>query len=114
MPGSGTDGELPHLDLSRRTSRELRTIAQALDALSAGQLPALADILMQRFKALEMSIVDAGWGLAKRVELLPDAPAGLTSLSERRAAARSELLHLRLAEARTKAEGATSSRPRSG
>ena len=41
-----------------RTARELRTLAQALDELHSGRLPELADLLMQRFKALETQVAD--------------------------------------------------------
>ena len=88
-----------------RTSREMRTLAEALDALQAGKLPEVADLLVQRFKALETSIQDGNWNLAKRLEVIPDSTSGLTSMEERRAAARDELQSLQLLQAKTRVEG---------
>jgi hypothetical protein len=91
--------------IGRRTTVELQTIARALDALGRGELPELADLLSQRFKALETSVVEGNWNLARRMELVPEQPAGLASYSERRDAARSEHLHLKLAASSKKKDG---------
>ena len=88
-----------------RTCREMRKIAEALDELRAGQLPRAADLLMQRFKALEASVQDGSWGMAQNLELIPRSQIGLTSLEEQREAAKQELLHLKLVEARKKHKG---------
>jgi hypothetical protein len=98
-------GRYPPEKVGIRTSRELRTLAEALEALSRGDLPSLADLLMQRFKALEVSVQDGSWATAQRLELLPAKDVGLASAEEQRAAARSELLHLKLEEAKKKYEG---------
>jgi hypothetical protein len=102
-----------------RTSREMRTLAEALDTLLEGNLPRLGDILIQRFKALESSVVDGGWALARHQELIPSADAGLASVAERSLAARLEMQRQRLiegaaktkeaAKAKEKGSGATSS-----
>ena len=88
-----------------RTSRELRTIAETLDELRSGHLPRAADLLMQRFKALEASVQDGSWGLAQNLELMPLSQIGLTSLEGQREAAKQELQHLKLLEARKKHKG---------
>ena len=62
----------------------------------------MADLLMQRFKALEVSVQDGSGASAQRLELLPAKDVGLASAEEQRAAARAELLHLRLDEAKKK------------
>ena len=95
-------GAHPAKECGIRTARELRTVAEAIDALGAGQLPELGDLLMQRFKALQTSVADGGWHLAKRMELIPDEADTVASFEERRLAARDELLHLKLDEARDK------------
>ena len=61
---------------------------------------------MQRFKALEQKVMDGDWGTAGRLELLPERQVGLTPLSEQSAAARSQLLHLKLMEAKRHANPA--------
>jgi hypothetical protein len=95
-------GRYPPEKVGIRTTRELRTLAEALDALGRGDLPSLADLLMQRFKALEVSVQDGSWATAQRLELLPAKDVGLASAEEQRAAARAELLHLKLDEAKKK------------
>ena len=82
-----------------RTCRELRTLAECLDALLAGNLPRVGDILIQRFKALETSVADGGWTIARHLELLPQAEVGLSTDRERAIATRAELDRVKLAEA---------------
>ena len=41
-----------------RTSREMRTFAEAVDALVEGDVLRAGDLLIQRFKALETSVID--------------------------------------------------------
>ena len=88
-----------------RSGKELRTLAEALDLVAAGRLPQVADLLMQRFKALEQSISDGHWGIANQLELVEDTATTLTSTGEQRAAARAELLRHKLEEARRKHQG---------
>ena len=50
---------------------ELRTLAEALDALWAGQLGRTGDILAQRFRAVEANSVERiGWLRARFIEAL--------------------------------------------
>ena len=76
-----------------------------LDAVSRGELPRAADLLMQRFKALELSADEKSWAVASHLEL-SDTGNGLASIEEREAASRHALLQRKLAEARQKAAGA--------
>jgi len=55
------------------TTREMRTLSEALDALIRGESARAGDILMQRFRAAEMSISDGHWTLAQHLELIPEA-----------------------------------------
>jgi hypothetical protein len=57
---------------------------------------------MQRFKAVEVASTESSWSLAQRLELLPPHAVGLAGVSEQRMAAKAELLHMKLAEARRK------------
>ena len=90
-------------EVGPRDSRELRTLAEALDSLASGNLPAVADMLMQRFKAVEQKVQDGGgWGTASQLELISDRAVGLTTLAEQTVAARQLLLRLKLDEAKQK------------
>ena len=90
-----------------KSARELRTLAEALDHLAQGRLPQVADLLMQRFKALEQSISDGHWGLASQMELVEEGGKTLASAKEQRTAARAELLRHKLEEARKRHGGNT-------
>ncbi len=67
-----------------------------------GNLPALADLLVPRFKSIQQAVTDGNWGTAQNLELLPPEDVALTSLSERRAATKQQLLLLKLEEAKAK------------
>ena len=49
----------------------MRTLAEGLDAMLAGDLGRAGDILMQRFRACEVNVLDGEWTLAKHLELIP-------------------------------------------
>ena len=66
-----------------RTSREMRTIAEAVDALVEGNVLRAGDLLIQRFKALETSVIDGTWLRARHHELIPEESVGLASAAER-------------------------------
>ena len=57
--------------LGLRNERELRTLAEALDALLRGDLPVIGDILLQRFRAVELNAIEGDWKLAHHLELIP-------------------------------------------
>ncbi|CAE7643546.1 unnamed protein product [Symbiodinium necroappetens] len=63
--------------------REMRTLASALDLLCRGKIDSAADMLMQRFKSLCMSLRDNSDRFGKFLELLPDDVVGTaTTLDE--------------------------------
>ena len=82
-----------------RTSREMRTIAESIDALMEGDVFRAGDLLIQRFKALETSVIDGTWVRALHHELIPEEGVGLASAEERQAISRLELQRRKLAEA---------------
>ena len=86
-----------------RNARELRTLAQVLDAILAGNIPLAGDILVQRWKAVETAVCDGNWLLARHQELLPQQDVGLTLDTERAVTARTELERARLEEVSRKA-----------
>ena len=81
-----------------RNHRELLTLGRAIDMLIQGQLGELGDLLMQRLKAVETSLVDQGWHSAKHQELIPPHAASLTTEAERRRTARLEISANKLKE----------------
>eukprot|EP00973_Karenia_brevis_P011721 1585919-Karenia_brevis.AAC.1 len=58
-----------------RNSREAITLASCMDALLRGNQAGALDILAQRLKALERSIVDQNWNVARWMELIPTGDA---------------------------------------
>ena len=81
-----------------RNHRELLTLGRAIDMLIQGQLGELGDLLMQRLKAVETSLVDQGWHSAKHQELISPHAASLTTEAERRRTARMEISANKLKE----------------
>ncbi len=87
-----------------RNTRELVTLAEAIDLLMEEQLPSLGDLLMQRLKAVEASLTE-GWSVASYQELIPPSRATLTTDQERAFAARHALQQRRLSDAVKKKSG---------
>ncbi|CAK0798868.1 unnamed protein product, partial [Prorocentrum cordatum] len=95
-------GHHPVSQLRVNTVRELQTLATALGQLESGSLPQLSDVLMQRFKVLELSLSGAGWQVASELEIVPDVRPSLASMDEQDLARRSALLRRRLEEAKSR------------
>ncbi|CAK0846241.1 unnamed protein product [Prorocentrum cordatum] len=74
----------PVKEIGGEIYRELRTIAEALDLLLQGRTAAVADILAQRFKAIQVAVGDGSWSAAKWLELIPprDQPLALRNEEE--------------------------------
>ena len=83
-------GRYPTSSISLRTSRELRTLAEALDYLLLNLPKKACDVLMQRYKALEQSVADQNWTAASMLEIIPQSDLGVASQAELRAAAREQ------------------------
>ena len=81
-----------------RTAREMRTLAEVIDSLLEGGRMRTADFLIQQFKAVETSVSDGSWTLARHLEWFPEVVAGLTSPAEWDLIAQLELQRVRLAE----------------
>ena len=82
--------------LGQRNEREMRTLAQGLDNLAAGRLAEVGDVLMQRYKAVELAATEGNWDLAQRLEVIPDTRPAAVSHEERHAAAAEELTEQKL------------------
>ena len=94
-------GQYPPDECGLRTSREMATLARALDALRAGSLPEVADLFMQRLEALECSIVQGDWQMAEHIEVIPKDQVGLATQDEKRAAQKQQIMEARLRESKT-------------
>ena len=97
--------------LGLRTSREMRTIAESIDALMEGDILRAGDLLIQRFKALETSVIDGTWSRAPHHELNPEEGVGLASAAERQAISRLELQRRKLTKTASKKLGVDSAAP---
>ena len=98
-------GRYPEKECGLRDSSELRLLAECIDALRAGELPHLGDLLMQRFKAIQSHVVTGDWAQANQLEVGTKAPLELTTLEEKTAASRQMLLEYKVEEMRKKAKG---------
>ena len=79
IPGAAAAGQ--HMGV--RTMREMRTLAEALDAIIRGESAKAGDILMQRFRAAEMAVSDGHWTLAQHLELIPETVVSSVPLGMR-------------------------------
>ena len=68
--------------LGGRNERELLTLAEALDRMASGDYGRAADVLSQRFKAIELALHDGEWSRASHVEILPQTGRPLLSRQE--------------------------------
>ena len=74
-----------------RAERELRTHAEAIDGIMAGRVQAVGDLLMQRFRAVETSLIeDGGWALARHLEVIPETRVSTVPMAMRSDIVRSE------------------------
>ena len=63
-----------------RTDREMTTCAEAIDLLLAGDTLQAAEVLLQRFKALEVYSSTGSWDHARHLELTrPDAVSSIST-----------------------------------
>jgi hypothetical protein len=82
--------------LGVRSQRELRTLAEASDALASGELGKCGDLLMQRFKAVEEATDAGGWEVARHLELIPEQKVSIVSDQEREMASSKEVKRSKL------------------
>ena len=74
--------------LGGRNQKELLTLAEALDRMASGDYVRAADVLSQRFKAIEMVLHDGEWSRASHVEILPQTGRPFLSRQEEALVAR--------------------------
>ena len=78
------------------------TLAMAVDYILEGDYVRALDLLIQRFKAVETSLGENGWHMAKHLELIPPTAAALTTFDEKDMAAKAELRNRKLQESLSK------------
>ena len=71
-----------HPRMPVRTMREMRTVCCVLDLLAKAKWDEAADVLAQRLKALERSLIDENWARSQFAELIPLENATLMSKEE--------------------------------
>ena len=82
-----------------RSIREMKTLAVAIDLVLAGDATRALDILVQRFKALELAATDsAGWAAAQHMELVASDYAGTTGQAEKAEVYKAEVRARKLRE----------------
>lgn len=79
-----------------RAAREMRTIAKALDLVATGRHPEAADVLAQRYKALELQMADQTWARAQHLELIPPEGASLVEKDESLMATKEQNLDVKM------------------
>ena len=89
---------LGHDRIGLRNERELRTLAEIIDAMVTGRLAHALDLAVQRYKAIETSCTDSTWAVAKHLELIPPHDISATSFAEREQASKLELREKKLRE----------------
>ena len=81
--------------LSAELLQEVVTLAECLDALEEGSLPAVADTLSQRLKSLEQRL-EGCHDTAKHIHVIEPLAPSLTSQGERLVASKALLLERKL------------------
>ena len=92
-------------ELSIQAERELRTLAESLGALLAGEATGAADVLVQTFIAVEMAETDGNWSVATHLELIPPRGISAATTFEREEAVSLELAERKLKGLTTRRHG---------
>jgi hypothetical protein len=82
--------QFPGDKMTLRNWRELLTLSQVMDLCLSGKVDSGLDMVAQRMKAIERSLVDGNWNQARWMELIPTGDALLASRMESKAAHRAE------------------------
>ena len=93
----------PPAKIGIRAHRELVTLCTCLDLLLTGESVRCMDVLTQRLKAVEASVLDGNWALARHYELIPPAGAQISNEEERELAQKREVRSQKLRETALKA-----------
>ena len=86
----------PEVSIGLRASREMKTIGFAVDMLCQGKVLEALDFLLQRQKALEVSVDQGNWTQARHLELIPQSDVTSWSRSDLKEAQKEQLLDTKL------------------
>lgn len=86
----------PESQIGLRSAREMRTLAMSIDLLLGGHILHGLDVLLQRFKALELAAEQGSWSQARWLELIPTSDVSSWSRDDLRSAMREQDLEVRL------------------
>ena len=96
--------------MNQHTASETQTLAELIDSLMEGDVDRCGDVAVQRYKALEMSLADNSWEIARELEVVEHHTPYLASEEERHRGSRRRLqdvrLHNALANLRQRSSGA--------
>ena len=91
--------------LSQGCEREMRTIAESIDAIMAGDVLRAGDVLMQRFRSCETRARDGSWSLGQHMELIPNSRVSSVPEGMRRQIIAEENQHRKLSKGSGKWKG---------
>ena len=77
--------------LTSRNLHEMQTIAETIDLILKGKVTDGAELLLQRFKSLELFSLQGNWNQARHLELTKDHKVTCVSAREQQLAVASEL-----------------------
>ena len=91
--------------IGERNARELRTLAELIDALRAGNLARVGDIAMGRFSAIEVAITQGSWQQARHLETVSALEATSAGDDLMEIAAKAEIRRQKLEQGAAHARG---------
>ena len=86
----------PESQIGFRSAREMRTLAMSINLLLGGHVLHGLDVLLQRFKALELAAEQGIWSQARWLEVIPTSDVSSWSREDLRSAMREKELEMRL------------------
>ena len=101
-------GSHPASEVGQRNNNELEMLAGVIDQLLVGNLAAVGDILMQRFRCVQLASTH-GWRVATDFELGAAQDGSLVTSELREEALRCYGRHKKIADGIGKAKGGASS-----
>ena len=99
-------GAHPASQVGARTNAELEMLATVIDRLLEGNMAAVGDILMQRFRCVQLAS-SHGWQVASQLELSNRADASLVPMEMREEALRDHRREAKITEGLRKSKSAS-------
>ena len=94
----------PASEIGQRNNNELEMLAIVIDKLLAGDMAGVGDMLMQRFRSVQLA-AQYGWKVAQELELTNNGDATLVPPEMREEALRSYHKHSKVLDGLKKAKG---------